>query len=68
VSIEGEVKEVWLVDENGAPAELGRVAPGRYTVHARFAGQTKAAVAGVVTLGPGQRYTLHCDPLFKGCK
>lgn len=68
VSIEGEVKEVWLVDEDGGPAELGRVAPGRYTVHARFAGQSKAAVAGVVTLGPGQRYTLHCDPLFKGCK
>jgi serine/threonine-protein kinase len=68
VSVDGEVQELWLVDDSGDPTELGSVAPGRYTVHARFAGQTKAAVAGVITLHPGQRYTLHCDPLFKGCK
>ncbi len=68
VSVRGEVDELWLVDSNGEPLELGSVPPGEYRVKARFPGSARTVTAGVIRVGPGEVYVVHCDANFKGCK
>ena len=48
------------------PAELGLVAPGRYTIEANFSGQWISEV-GVVDIRPGDRYRIECKPVYETC-
>ncbi|MEZ4320891.1 MAG: serine/threonine-protein kinase [Myxococcota bacterium] len=67
-AVQGDAERVWLV-RGGTHYDPGEVAPGRYTVSARFPGRPLAPVEGVVVdLAAGDRVTIECRAGFLTCR
>jgi serine/threonine protein kinase len=69
VSVDGDVREVYLVDGKGQRHGLGSVPAGTYTVMASFeAGQEPFEAGEKVVLEPGEQVQLRCNPDFVKCQ
>ena len=66
--VTGDAERVWLV-QNGTHYDPGPVAPGDYTVSARFPGRPLEPVAGItVSVEPGAHVVIHCRAGFRTCQ